>query len=117
MMSTMATGKALNILTRRGFLKGAAAGGAMFALPRLARAEGPGSSYSVAVLGDTHFDQALDPEFVASYGDLTGNVSSADMARYTAQSTYHAKRTPHDKDAPFPRSVARGNGGSIDVVC
>lgn len=87
----MATGKVLDLLTRRGFLKGAAAGGAMFALPRLARAEGPGSSYSVAVLGDTHFDQALSSEFVASYGDLTGNVSSADMARYKAQSTYHAK--------------------------
>lgn len=87
----MATGKVLDILTRRGFLKGAAAGGAMFALPRLARAQGSGSSYSVAVLGDTHFDQALSSEFVASYGDLTGNVSSADMARYTAQSTYHAK--------------------------
>ena len=30
-------------LTRRGFLKGAAAGGAMFALPRLARAQSAGS--------------------------------------------------------------------------
>ena len=77
-------------LTRRGFLKGAAAGGAMFALPRLARAQGSSSSYSVAVLGDTHFDQALQPEFVASYGDLTEDVSAADMVRYTAQSTYHA---------------------------
>ena len=77
-------------LTRRGFLKGAAAGGAMFALPRIARAQSAGSAYSVAVLGDTHFDQALQPEFVASYGDLTEDVSAADMARYTAQSTYHA---------------------------
>ncbi len=77
-------------LTRRGFLKGAAAGGAMFALPRLVRAQSAGSAYSVAVLGDTHFDQALQPEFVASYGDLTEDVSAADMARYTAQSTYHA---------------------------
>ncbi len=77
-------------LTRRGFLKGAAAGGAMFALPRVARAQSAGSTYSVAVLGDTHFDQALQPEFVASYGDLTEDVSAADMARYTAQSTYHA---------------------------
>ncbi len=77
-------------LTRRGFLKGAAVGGAMFALPRLARAQSAGSAYSVAVLGDTHFDHALQPEFVASYGDLTEDVSAADMARYTAQSTYHA---------------------------
>ena len=77
-------------LTRRGFLQGAAAGGAMFALPRLARAQSAGSAYSVAVLGDTHFDQALQPEFVASYGDLTEDVSANDMARYTAQSTYHA---------------------------
>ena len=77
-------------LTRRGFLKEAAAGGAMFALPRLVRAQSAGSAYSVAVLGDTHFDQALQPEFVASYGDLTEDVSAADMARYTAQSTYHA---------------------------
>ena len=77
-------------LTRRGFMKGAAAGGAMFALRRLARAQSAGSAYSVAVLGDTHFDQALQPEFVASYGDLTEDVSAADMARYTAQSTYHA---------------------------
>ena len=77
-------------LTRRGFMKGAAAGGAMFALPRLVRAQSAGSAYSVAVLGDTHFDQALQPEFVASYGDLTEDVSANDMARYTAQSTYHA---------------------------
>ena len=77
-------------LTRRGFLKEAAAGCAMFALPRLVRAQSAGSAYSVAVLGDTHFDQALQPEFVASYGDLTEDVSAADMARYTAQSTYHA---------------------------
>ena len=77
-------------LTRRGFMKGAAAGGAMFALPRLVRAQSAGSAYSVAVLGDTHFDQALQPEFVASYGDLTEDVSATDMARYTAQSTYHA---------------------------
>ena len=77
-------------LTRRGFMKGAAAGGAMFALPRLVRAQSTGSAYSVAVLGDTHFDQALQPEFVASYGDLTEDVSANDMARYTAQSTYHA---------------------------
>jgi hypothetical protein len=62
----------------------------MFALPRVARAQSAGSTYSVAVLGDTHFDQALQPEFVASYGDLTEDVSAADMARYTAQSTYHA---------------------------
>ena len=76
-------------LTRRGFLKGTAAGGAMFALPRLVRAEGSGSSYSVAILGDTHFDQTLEPEFIASY-DLTTDVSADDMARYTEQSTYHA---------------------------
>ena len=54
-------------LTRRGFLKGAAAGGAMLALPSLAHAKSPGSSYSVAVLGDTHFDEGLDPAAVASY--------------------------------------------------
>lgn len=53
-------------LTRRGFLKGAATGGAMFALPRLARAQSAGSAYSVAVLGDrTIGDQ--DGKKVASW--------------------------------------------------
>ena len=53
-------------------------GGAMFALPRPARAQGSGLAYSVAVLGDTHFDQALQPEFVANYDidDLTTTASS-----------------------------------------
>ena len=96
-------------LTRRGFLKGAAAGGAMFALPRLARAQGSGSSYSVAVLGDTHFDQALEPEFIASY-DLTTDVSVDDMARYTAQSTYHANWSNTESGAQTHFSEFLRNG-------
>ena len=98
-------------LTRRGFLKGAVAGGAMFALPRIARAQSAGSVYSVAVLGDTHFDQALQPEFVASYGDLTEDVSAADMARYTAQSTYHANwsRTESNAQTHFKEFLRNGD--------
>ncbi len=98
-------------LTRRGFLGGAVAGGAMFALPRLVRAQGGGSSYSVAVLGDTHFDQALDPDFVASYGDLTQSVSAEDMARYTAQSTYHANwsRTESNAQTHFMEFIRNGD--------
>ncbi len=90
-------------------MKGAAAGGAMFALPRLARAQGSGSSYSVAVLGDTHFDQALEPEFIASY-DLTTDVSVDDMARYTAQSTYHANWSNTESGAQTHFSEFLRNG-------
>ena len=90
-------------------MKGAAAGGAMFALPRLGRAQGSGSSYSVAVLGDTHFDQVLEPEFIASY-DLTTDVSADDMARYTAQSTYHANWSNTESGAQTHFSEFLRNG-------
>ena len=90
-------------LTRRGFLKGSAAGGALLALPCVARARNSGASYAVAVLGDTHFDEARDPDGVASY-DVT-------------QSKYHANWDSSESNAATHYNEFLRNGEMWNERC
>ena len=91
-------------LTRREFLCGAVAGGAMLALPRPLRAQGVGS-YSVPVLGDIHFDSP-DPKFYhANY------THSTIETRYKAHLAEHVRNSEMWKER-LPRLV-RASGACL----
>jgi predicted phosphodiesterase len=91
-------------LTRREFLCGAVAGGAMLALPRPLRAQGVGS-YSVPVLGDIHFDSP-DPKFYhANY------THSTSQKRYKAHLAEHVRNSEMWKER-LPRFV-RASGACL----
>ena len=91
-------------LTRREFLCGAVAGGAMLALPRPLRAQGVGS-YSVPVLGDIHFDSP-DPKFYhANY------THSTSQKRYKAHLAEHVRNSEMWKER-LPRLV-RASGACL----
>ena len=91
-------------LTRREFLCGAVAGGAMLALPRPLRAQG-GGSYSVPVLGDIHFDSP-DPKFY--HADYTHSTSKK---RYEAHLAEHVRNAEMWKER-LPRLV-RASGACV----
>ena len=91
-------------LTRREFLCGAVAGGAMLTLPRPLRAQGVGS-YSVPVLGDIHFDSP-DPKFYhANY------THSTSQKRYKAHLAEHVRNSEMWKER-LPRLV-RASGACL----